>query len=199
MGMDKAMLEYDGISLVERSISIIKPVCSSILISTNNPELEYLGHALVNDIHRGIGPIAGLHSALHHSRAIYNVVIPCDMPLVTVDVFERLFAVASASHPPAVTAGTEDGFIEPLIGCYSREALPVLERQISNNNYKLHEALSLMRAETEIFKDKRLFWNINTRADISAVGGNSCENQRHVPYRSSGRKDYEIAAGARSS
>ena len=108
IGRDKAQLEFGGMRLIARSISIIAPLCEDILISTNNPGLKYLGYPLVSDEHRGIGPMAGLHAALRYSQSEYHIVIPCDTPLVTVDVFERMFAIVSAAHPPACVAGTED-------------------------------------------------------------------------------------------
>jgi len=169
IGRDKALLEFGGMRLIARSISIIAPLCDEILISTNNPGLEYLRYPLVSDEHRGIGPIAGLHAALRYSQSEYHIVIPCDTPLVTVDVFERMFAIVSAAHPPACVAGTADGFIEPLIGCYHRSALPALEKQIQRQDYKLHNALTRMGAAVEVFRDGRLFWNINTKADVSAI------------------------------
>ena len=97
--------------------------------------------------------------------------IPCDTPLVTTDVFERLFAIVSVAHPPACVAGTEDGFIEPLIGCYHRTALQILEEQIKGQDFKLHNALARMDARVEIFRDRHLFRNINTKTDISAIAG----------------------------
>ncbi len=169
MGRDKALLEWGGLRLIERAVSIISGLCDDILISTSNPALAYLGFPLVSDIHRGIGPIAGLCAALRYSRAAHHIVIPCDTPLVTVDVFERLFAVASAAHPPACVAGTEDGFIEPLIGCYHRSALPLLEEQIQRHDFKLHNALTRMGANVEIFPDRRIFRNINTKKDLHEV------------------------------
>lgn len=183
MQRDKSLLEWGGMRLIERAISIISPLCDTILISTNNPALAYLGFPLVSDIHCGIGPIAGLHAAMRYSRTSRNLVIPCDTPLVTVDVFERLFAKASAAHPPAFVAGTEDGFIEPLIGCYHRSALPALEEQIQRHDFKLHNALTRMGADVEIFADRRLFWNINTKADISeiSISGNTTRSI-HVTF-----------------
>lgn len=183
MGRDKSLLEWGGMRLIDRAISVIRPLCDNILISTSNPSLAYLGFPLVSDIHHGIGPIAGLHAAMRYSRTSRNLVIPCDTPLVTVDVFERLFAIASAAHPPACVAGTEDGFIEPLIGCYHRSALPVLEEQIQRHDFKLHNALTRMGANVEIFPDKRLFWNINTKADISEISiSDKTTRSIHVPF-----------------
>ncbi len=182
IGRDKALLEFGGMRLISRSISIIAPLCDEILISTNNPDLTYLGYPLLNDEHRGIGPIAGLHAALRYSQTEHNIVIPCDTPLVTVDVFERIFAVVSAAHPPACVAGTEDGFIEPLIGCYHRAALPALEEQIQRQDYKLHNALTRMGAAVEIFRDSRIFRNINTKADLSALARNeNLTRSLHAP------------------
>lgn len=196
IGQDKALLEWGGMRLVARAISIIEPLCDNILISTNNPDLAYLGYPLVNDEHRGIGPIAGLQAALRYSRAAHHIVIPCDTPLVTIDVFERLFAIKSAAHPPACIAGTEDGFVEPLIGCYHRSALPILEEQIKRHDYKLHNALTRMSARIEIFRDRRLFWNINTKADISAIGGyddDKCDVSNHVE-KLTGRSPEPVAS-----
>ena len=171
IGRDKAMLELGGVRLIARSISIIEPLCDEIIISTNDPGLACLGYHIVQDEHHGIGPVAGLHASLRYSNSEHHLVIPCDTPLVTIDVFERMFAIVSAAHPPACVAGTEDGFIEPLIGCYQRSALPLLEEQIQKYDFKLHNALTRMGAIVEVFHDSRMFWNINTKADISALSG----------------------------
>jgi molybdopterin-guanine dinucleotide biosynthesis protein A len=201
IGRDKALLEYGGMRLVERSISIIEPLCNDILISTNNPGLAYLGYPLIKDEHRGIGPIAGLHAALRYSWTAHNIVIPCDTPLVTVDVFERMFAIVNAAHPPACVAGTEDGYIEPLIGCYHRTALQILEEQISRHDFKLHNALTRMGARIEIFSDRRMFWNINTKADIFAMGevstlGGYDEDKCDVSDRAPRREGHAVSSGA---
>jgi molybdopterin-guanine dinucleotide biosynthesis protein A len=203
MGFDKALLELGGVRLVERAVSIMKALCGNILISGSNPDLEYLGYPLVRDEHRGIGPIAGLHAAMRYCRTARSLVIPCDAPLVTVDVFERLYAKAREGHPPAVVAGTTDGFIEPLIGCYDISALPVIEEQISRKDHKLHNALTRMGAEVEIFRDRRKFLNINTKADIRAIGdipeiGESDEDKRDVADGAPRRKNNALAARARA-
>ena len=203
MGFDKTLLELGGVRLVERAVSLLRSLCDDILISGDNPDLAYLGHPLVRDEHRGIGPIAGLHAALRHCRTQRSLVIPCDAPLVTVDVFERLYAKAREGHPPAVVAGTTDGFIEPLIGCYDISALPVLEEQISRKDHKLHNALTRMGAETVLFSDRRLFLNINTKADILSIGdipaiGENDEDKRDVADGATRREDNERAARARA-
>ena len=168
IGCDKALLELGGVRLVERAVSVLEALCDNVLISTNNPGLAYLGYPLVYDEYSGVGPIAGLHAAMRYCRSPRCLVIPCDTPLVTVDVFERLFAKAREGHPPAVVAGTTDGFIEPLIGCYEISALPVIEEQISRKDYKLHNALLRVGVQVEIFRDRRLFFNINTREDAAS-------------------------------
>ena len=177
IGRDKALLEYGGMRLVERSISVLRPFCGRILISSNNRDLAGLGHEIVGDEHRDIGPIAGLHAALRYSQSEHHIVIPCDTPFVTVDVYERLLEAAARAASdsvepdriPTVVAGTEDGFIEPLIGYYHRSALRTLTEQIGRRDYKLHNSLICMGAKVEIFKDSRLFRNINTKADLTAA------------------------------
>ena len=59
IGRDKALLDWGGMRLIEKSISIIEPLCDNIMISTNNPALAYLGYPLACDEHHGIGPMRG--------------------------------------------------------------------------------------------------------------------------------------------
>jgi molybdenum cofactor guanylyltransferase len=64
MGTDKAMLQIDGKTLMERAIEICKPFCHEILISSNNPKHGNFGFAVISDEINNCGPMGGIYSCL---------------------------------------------------------------------------------------------------------------------------------------
>ena len=167
MGQEKASMIFDGASLIERSISLLDHFCNSIIISSNNKNLIHLGHEIVEDMHHRIGPIAGLFASLKASATERNIVIPCDTPFITIDVYEKLLRSSESHH--AVVAGTDDDLIEPLIGIYHKSVVEILYNQIEKGDYKLHNALKLVHTKVKTFPDKTLFTNINSPADLGSL------------------------------
>ncbi len=169
MGTDKALVELQGRTLVEHAISLLAKFTSSIVISSNNEKLGIFGFPVIEDAYSHIGPVSGLYSALNASPSDVNIVLPCDTPCVDVSLYQTV--LESASRFEAVVAGTSDGLIEPLIGFYHRSVSHILKEQIVQGNYKLHSALERMNARIEMFADKRIFLNINTRSDLITASG----------------------------
>ncbi|MGB2907281.1 MAG: molybdenum cofactor guanylyltransferase [Candidatus Aminicenantaceae bacterium] len=164
MGQDKALVKIGGKRLIEHSLAVLGQFCDSILISTHNPALGNWGYRIVADEYHGIGPIAGLYSALIASQSRHTLVIPCDTPYVDAVVYERL--LDSADDCLAVIAGTVDGLKEPLIGYYDRSVAEILRQQIQEGDYKLQHALERMDARIEVFSDTKRFVNINAPSDL---------------------------------
>jgi molybdenum cofactor guanylyltransferase len=68
MGTDKAMLQIDGKTLMERAIEICKPICHEILISSNNPKHENFGFTVIPDEIKNCGPMGGIYSCLKNLK-----------------------------------------------------------------------------------------------------------------------------------
>jgi len=173
MGQDKALVTIGGKRLIDHSLDVLSHFCDSILISTHNPALGSWGYRIVADEYHGIGPIAGLYSALKASQNRHNLVIPCDTPYVDAVVYERL--LDSADDCLAVIAGTADGLKEPLIAYYDRSVAEILRQQIQEEDYKLQHALERMGARIEVFSDTKRFVNINTSFDLHSCSYAACE------------------------
>ena len=92
MGMPKACLKIHGVTFAEH---IAKNLCPSdeIMFSVRNPE-DYPDIPIrhIPDLYPGCGPLAGLHSALVHSRNPLVFVVACDMPYVSRTTLEELSA-----------------------------------------------------------------------------------------------------------
>jgi molybdopterin-guanine dinucleotide biosynthesis protein A len=85
MGEDKAFLQIDGESLLQRSINLLKRIgASEVLVSRND-----FTHGSLPDIYPEHGPLSGIHSALFEmvsKKSTPILVIPVDMPLLSEDL-----------------------------------------------------------------------------------------------------------------
>ncbi|MBU1487388.1 molybdenum cofactor guanylyltransferase, partial [bacterium] len=84
MGEDKALLRFEGRSLIEWVIAGLKEVGGEIIIVANEPErFKSLGLRAVKDILPDKGPLVGLYSGLLSSFSEYSFVCGTDMPFLS--------------------------------------------------------------------------------------------------------------------
>lgn len=168
MGTDKSLLRWKGITLVERAIELLRPLCSQVIISSNNLVYDFTGCETWPDELPQQAPIIGIFSCLKRSATDVNIVLSCDMPYVSADL---LIHLRGYSGKNAVVVPVHDGFTEPLCGIYKQSILPYLEKRIANNELSLHRFIeSCPHHYAEIdklpFYNNRLFLNINTPDDL---------------------------------
>ncbi|MCF6240761.1 MAG: molybdenum cofactor guanylyltransferase, partial [Bacteroidales bacterium] len=80
MGSNKALLQLNGKCIINYVTELLSNFCNEIIISTNSHELAFLKTELVADEFQTIGPIAGIYSALKHSKTEKNIILSCDTP-----------------------------------------------------------------------------------------------------------------------
>jgi molybdopterin-guanine dinucleotide biosynthesis protein A len=173
-GINKAFIEVGGERLIDRTMRIYRSFFREILISTNAP-LEYLEFdaRIVTDIHRGKGPLGGIHAGLLHADSEQAFVSACDMPYLS-EVFIG-HMIAQAQGYDLVVPVSANGF-ESLHAVYSRRCLPVIESQIERGELKV--SLLFRKFKTrEIPADEirrfdpegRLFANLNRPEDLKSI------------------------------
>ncbi len=172
MGKEKGLVDFQGKPLISYAIQLLEPIVDSIVIGANNELNAYreFGYPIVEDEIKGIGPIGGIFSTLKYTKTQRNVIVSCDMPFLEAEllkfIYEKMqdFDVLVASHG--------DNKVEPLCGIYSKNILPEIEDSIQKGNYKLMDFFKNIRfATVKIdaslpFYDEKLFYNINSPADI---------------------------------
>lgn len=171
MGTDKAMLLFDGEPLLARSINLIRPFCSDLAISGQNPEYNNFSLPLVADTFQEIGPIAGIHSCLTHSATNWNLIVGVDLPFLNSDLIT--FLLASRDDFDCVIPQSPSG-TEPLAGLYHKRILPEIEKQVQCGDFKL---MNLLRKLNVCFADcsglliefPRLFTNLNRPEDCKTL------------------------------
>lgn len=167
MGQNKALLNYQEKKMFEHAIEKISPYCQQIFISGDFEEYKKMGYNVVNDRIKSIGPIGGLYSSLIESKTYLNIVIACDVPLIASNAFELL--INEIENYDAAVLKTPDGKIEPLIGIYTKNALPVIKKQIAGGNYKMMHLLRLLNSKYAYYLNTNRLKNINTIEDYNKL------------------------------
>ncbi|WP_319500746.1 molybdenum cofactor guanylyltransferase [uncultured Draconibacterium sp.] len=168
MGTDKALLELDGRTLLERAIDLCEPFSSELLISSNHQSHTAFGYPVIEDEIKNCGPMGGIYSCLKHSSNDWNFLMSVDTPFIQNGFIEFL---KKEIHNFEVVVPVHEGMKEPLIAFYHKSALPKIRTMIESGNYKLHFLLQKLNANFVesgewLKKYPQLFQNLNYPDDI---------------------------------
>jgi molybdenum cofactor guanylyltransferase len=175
MGTDKSQLLIERQTFTERIAETLKKVTDSISIAGHKDSLL----PSVPDIYPQWGALGGLHAALTACKREWAIVVACDLPLVTAELFVHL-ARLRMDHD-AIVPIQNDGRPQPLAALYRidpcrqratelieagfRRPLDLLER-VNTRWVSFDEIRNLDQAE-------RFFVNINTPEDYYKATGYS--------------------------
>lgn len=158
MGVNKALMELGGITVMEKIIRELEPIAGRIVIVADDKEAyRAFGKEVITDMYKGAGPLAGLHAGLTSSASTWNIVVACDTPFANRGLFQELLRQARQSEakvargggnsgPESVIARTGDR-VHPLLAVYRRNVLPGLERELRLGHYKMTAWLDGLRTE----------------------------------------------------
>jgi molybdenum cofactor guanylyltransferase len=175
MGTDKSRLLIDHQTFTERIAETLMKLTDSVTFvgqtTSNLPS--------VPDVYPRWGALGGLHAALTACSREWAIVVACDLPFVTAELFERLAEMRL--HHDAVVPIQNDGRPQPLAALYRidscrkhatelieagrRRPLDLLER-VNTRWVAFDEIRNLDQAE-------RFFVNINTPEDYYKATGYS--------------------------
>lgn len=182
MGTDKAFLNFNGETFLERAVGSLQTVCrkrARVVINETQfgefnrrlPGLEY-----VFDINAECGPVGGIHAAVKDCETEYAIILACDLPFIGAETIARLARLASdPENFSAVVPRQSDGRVQPLCAVYRRRAcLPAVENLLKRNKTpSMRDFLQtvetryveLSESTTETGEDF-LFFNVNRPDDF---------------------------------
>lgn len=173
MGVEKGLVHFNGQPLINYSIKVLKDLCSEIMISSNSNCYDYLGYKVVPDLVEDSGPMVGIYSCLTESKNRANLVISCDMPFVTEEIFQHL--VSQAGNAWICVPWYENDHFEPLCGLYQKDVLPEMKEFIGDGNYKLPDLFKKTNISVVNVNEllptlhEHYFMNINTPSDLATA------------------------------
>ena len=167
MGRDKALIEIQGIRLVDRAAEAVAAAAGSATLIGDPGKYGGLGYPVHPDIFTGCGPLAGIHAALGVSRSDWNLILACDMPEVEFAFLIQLLERAEQGGNDCLLPAGESGRPEPLCGVYHRRILPAVRRALEHGVRKVLDGLAEVQMEVFRVSGPGPFSNINTPEDWS--------------------------------
>jgi molybdopterin-guanine dinucleotide biosynthesis protein A len=157
MGEDKALLESGGITLIERVARELRSVCPDVTVIGRS------GPGAIPDDCEGLGPAGGIATALRRG-AEWNLVVACDLPEVSRELFVELLAHALPALDCVVPV-TPDGREHPLCAVFNRRCISAFEDALAAGVRSVRRIVSAMHVVWVKVPDERLLRNVNTPAD----------------------------------
>lgn len=168
LGVNKALLPFQGKPVIERMLETVSPLVSSIKIIANNPaDYRALHTETLPDIRPGCGPLSGIHTALTLSPTEYVLVVSCDMPLLTAGTLKPLLR----EYPGHDITMYKHRLFEPLCAIYRRTCLPALEELMNHGEYRIIDLFPSLNAHIIRVDQGDVFQSINTKEDYERLCG----------------------------
>lgn len=168
MGSDKAFVQLNKKTLLERAIELIQPFCDLLLISSNNQEHDKFGYEIIPDEIKNCGPIGGIYSCLKHSSNDWNMVLSVDSAFVEPEFVRYL--ISEIDNSDALVPFHKKGK-EPLIALYHKNSLAQIEKMLKSGDFKMHNLLDSLNTkfvDTQNWVENcpQLFLNLNRPEDL---------------------------------
>lgn len=174
MGKNKSFVMLGDKPLIEIVLGKIIRVFEKMpVVITNHPDnYEHLNCEMVGDVFKDKGPLAGIHTALIHSRTPYIFVFACDMPFIEPCFIQYMAQRLLLEDDVVIPRNGEN--MEPLHAIYSKRCLPAIEFHLKNDHRSVRSFFSDVTMtyvdETEMARltlSEYYFLNVNTQEDLA--------------------------------
>ena len=125
-GMDKGLISLQNKPLIQHVISRLRPQVDEILINANREIAQYeaFGFKVLQDENQDFaGPLAGILLGLKHAKHELVLSVPCDSPLLPLDLALRLYNGMLENHADIAVASS-DGNVHPVFCLMKKSVLP---------------------------------------------------------------------------
>ena len=180
MGREKALLLVEGATFLERVARAASPVAARITVVGR--EESFGGYPAVPDLRPGLGPLAGIETALAAATAAAALVIACDLPLVSTALLELLLERAADSPDQIVVPEDAEGRCSPLCALYPLAARETVARLLDGGERRPRALFEAYPTRIVPFAEYRhlpraeqLLSNVNTPGDYARLVS-SCRN-----------------------
>ncbi|MCL5057022.1 MAG: molybdenum cofactor guanylyltransferase [Actinobacteria bacterium] len=175
MGENKALLEIDGITIIERVAGVVASVCPEVIIAGGSNRLDIPGCRTVPDIYPGCGPLCGLHAGLTEAGNRYSFAVACDIPFPDAGLMKRI--IGEIEEGCAAVMLKTGPFFEPLFSVYSKDFAKAAEECIKKGIFKVTAPLELVPwkevavSPKELAGLERALMNVNTPEEYERAKG----------------------------
>ncbi len=171
-GQDKALLPWQGRTLIEHLVAQLKGLSDDLLVITGR-EIRYgdlLDVPIFSDEIPDRGPMGGLYTGLKRACYDYSLTVASDMPLVS-PALVKLLSQEIDGEIFAIVPEVQ-GHRVPTLALYHKKCLPVIEELLAQGRTSLQDLLDFAPIKIlpehhlrAVDPELRSFVNINTPAE----------------------------------
>lgn len=171
MGVDKALLDVNGIPLLVHVAAQVREAAGSVRVVGPPEKYGQLGLEVIPDLRPGLGPLAGIETALSLGVAEWNLVVACDMPGLRAGSMRRWIEAATRSGADALLCVGPSGLPEPLAAVYRSRCMAAVRESLDAGVRKVTEALKNLQVVHFELDNEAMMANVNTPEDWARFHG----------------------------
>ena len=168
--VDKGLISLQNKPLIQHVISRLQPQVNKILINANREITQYetFGLPVLQDeMPDFLGPLAGMVLGLKHAKHDLVLSVPCDSPLLPLDLVARLHNGMLESRADIAVASS-DGNAHPVFCLMKKSVLPSLIAFLDAGERKVSAWQKSQKYVEVDFSDcTDAFVNLNTPQDLA--------------------------------
>lgn len=171
-GRNKALIEIDGTTILDRLYALYQTLFDEIILVTNEPQVYVdWDMTIAADIFNVRSSLTGIHAGLTTASHPHAFFAACDTPFLSRGLVQELLE-RMAPQFDVIIPKTGNGY-EPLCAVYSKRCLVPMESSLSKGNFKIIRLFNKLKVRTVSEKVVRRhdpemisFFNINTAEDL---------------------------------
>lgn len=169
MGSDKGLTMFNNKPFIQHIIDVVRPMCREIIIVSSNLAYDVFECTRQADIITNVGPLGGIHSGLKHSTTNVNLIISCDVPMISKPVIEQLYLGYSGDYEVIQTM--VDNKSMPLVALYHKSCISPLENWLANDKRRVREFVESLRLKTVTIAEEQRndLLNINSPQQLKKI------------------------------
>ena len=171
-GVDKGLVQLQQKPLIRHVIDRLMPQVDEIIINANRETEQYqaLGYPVLQDEAADfLGPLAGFSLGLKHAKHDYLLTVPCDSPLLPLDLTQRLMA-SLIENRADIAVATSDDSAHPVFCLCKKSVLPSLMEYLQQGERRVSAwQKSLNYIEVDFSDITVAFINLNTFEDLAEL------------------------------
>jgi molybdopterin-guanine dinucleotide biosynthesis protein A len=171
-GINKGLIPLQGKALIAHVIARLTPQVDEIFINANQSMDAYKAFnlpVLKDENADFIGPLAGFNLGLKQAKHDYLLTVPCDSPMLPLDLCQRLLAALKEKNADIAIASSQE-IIHPIFSLCKKSVLPSLTQYLDQGDRRVsawQKSLNYVNVEFSEFNDA--FTNINTLEQLAAL------------------------------
>lgn len=174
-GKEKLYLQYEGKYLALRTMEALDMLENHYISVADIPKIRIRNAQWITDLYKDEGPLGGILSGLLQCPEKALFVVPCDMFGLERNLAERMIQAYIRKGKPVFLKGREE--ISPFPGIYTKEMIPIMERQRTLENYRMRSLFEMEEAKEYIYLNETevlvKLVNLNTEEDLQRLNRRS--------------------------